>query len=388
MSQPQAPTFFRRDDIFMLGADNPGQRFPKLPIGTYLVDAVPGVGFFLRIAPSFELPTRLYGDVTDKAERILSTFEDRPHKSTGVLLSGEKGSGKTLLAKKLSIEGLKRGYPTLIVNNSYTGDAFNTFLQSITQPCIILFDEFEKVYNKDDQQGLLTLFDGFFTTTKLLVLTTNNYVAINDHLQNRPGRLYYALEFSGLSRDFILEYGKENLKNKSNIGNLGVIASMVNPISFDILQAIVEECNRYDETPVKAMEMLNVKMQQQWSETYIAQLELLNGEEFIRLDHDKNEIRVNPFRTFGIRYVHRVKEEAKKSRKKGATLHSLLKEANNDNSQELYNRIFFEPENLVSFNGLKGVYEYRTPDYHLVLTRKTYESKNDFTKYQDLATDY
>jgi hypothetical protein len=83
-----------------------------------------------------------------------------------------------------------------------------------------------------------------------------------------------------------------------------------------------------------------------------------------------------------------VKEEAKKSRRKGATLHSLLKEANNDNTQELYNRIYFQPENLVSFNGLKGVYEYRTPDYRLVLTRKTYESKNDFTKYQDLATDY
>jgi len=291
-----------------------------------------------------------------------------------VLLSGEKGSGKTLLAKKLSIEGLTRGYPTLIVNNSYTGDAFNTFLQSITQPCIILFDEFEKVYTKDDQQGLLTLFDGFFTTTKLLVLTTNNYLGINDHLQNRPGRLYYSLEFIGLSRDFILEYGKENLKNKANLSNLGVIASMVNPISFDILQAIVEECNRYDETPVKAMEMLNVKMSQQWSETYTAQFELLNGKELVRLDHEKNEVRVNPFRQFGIEYIHRVHPKVGKGKKAAEPI-------------EEYDEVYFEPKNLVSFNGLKGVYEYRTPEHRLILTRKVYAQVNNFTKYESLAYD-
>lgn len=371
MSQTIPPTFFQREDIFTIGHDNPADRHDTLPAGVYLVGASMQ-GFYLRQLPDFELPKKFYGDVLQKTDKILATFEDRP-KTTGVLLSGEKGSGKTLLSKNICMEGVKRGYPTLVVNNSFAGDSFNTFLQSITQPCIVLFDEFEKVYDKDEQQELLTLFDGVFTTKKLLLLTTNDYLGINNHLQNRPGRLYYSLEFKGLDREFIMEYGKDNLKNKAHLSNLGVIASMVNPLSFDILQAIIEECNRYDETPVKALEMLNVRQSTNYSEPFIAELTLTNGKTLIRLDEqgDKhNEIRCTPFRPFTFDYVYKTRKT--KSNPDGEQLDTIV----------------VQTDNLVGFNGLKGVYEYKVPEGKVVLSRKPIDTTSAYTRYQDLAYGY
>ena len=86
------------------------------------------------------------------AERVLSTFESRPA-ATGILLEGEKGSGKSMLLKLLSINARKAGMPTIVINSPFCGDGFNTFIQSISQPAIIAFDEFEKIYNRDDQES-------------------------------------------------------------------------------------------------------------------------------------------------------------------------------------------------------------------------------------------
>src|SRR4029078_12619167 len=65
---------------------------------------------------------------------------------TGALMVGEKGSGKSLLAKLVSANSQEKGLPTLIIPRPWCGDMFNRFLQSIEQPTVILFDEFEKVY--------------------------------------------------------------------------------------------------------------------------------------------------------------------------------------------------------------------------------------------------
>ena len=337
-------TFFQQGDVFVLGHDNPSIRYEKLPVGTYLVGCNPMQGWTLEVLPDFELPKKLYGDVNTKAERILNTYKDRP-KSTGVLLAGEKGSGKTLLSKTISILGAQKGYPTLIVNQPFCGDGFNTFLQDINQNCIVLFDEFEKVYDDDGQKQLLTLFDGIFSSKKLLILTTNEYLKVNDHLRNRPGRLYYFLDFRGLDNNFIMEYGRDNLKNKAHVPNLGVVASMVQPISFDILQALVEECNRYGETPVKALDMLNIKQQMTFNETFTMKFEPIPGSAFIKLDpqcHKNNEIRTSPFHNFEVNVIETYSHTKNK------------KKVTEDRDNEYY----FTPQDMVAFSGEKGIYEF------------------------------
>lgn len=227
-----------------------------LPVGTYSVKVAP-TGFYVERVDDMELPPRMYGDVAARTERILTTFNNRPN-SLGVLFSGDKGSGKTMLAKNISAEGLKRGIVTLIVNTPFEGEGFNTFIQEIQQPAVVLFDEFEKVYNAEQQQGLLTLLDGTYNSKKLFVLTCNDRWRINEHMRNRPGRLFYSLHYGTLEADFIEEYCRDNLDNKAHINSVAHVASVFACFSFDMLKALVEEMNRYKESAAQAMKWLNM----------------------------------------------------------------------------------------------------------------------------------
>jgi hypothetical protein len=350
--------FFQKDQYFMPGQDNPDLRHEKLPVGTYLLQFNPMTGgFFLEATKDFELPKKLYGNLKQRAVRILNTFAQRPS-TTGVHLSGEKGSGKTLLTKLISTIGQEHGISTVIVNFPATGDGFNMFLQSIEQPLILLFDEFEKVYPEEAQQELLTLLDGLFSTKKLFLLTSNNYSKINENMKNRPGRVFYHLEFEGLDHEFIQEYGADNLKNKSHLSNLGVLAGFIKPMNFDMLQAIIEECNRYNEPPMDTLAMLNVKAHG-YLDSYVYELTVPNIA--VIEDEDRDVLIVNPLREISVPYYYKVTVKAKKGK---------------PTQESQYNELEFGPRDLVAMDGIAGAYEYKRKDgATLSLKRKPVESK-------------
>jgi len=251
--------FIRNANTFNIASEEALDIQKVLPVGNYTVKQNPMTGqFFLEMVDSFEPLKKLYGDTMKNSDRILRTFMDRPN-STGVMLTGEKGSGKSLLAKTISIEAAKQGIPTLIINTPFTGDVFNKFMQDIEQPTVILFDEFEKVYDEADQEAALTLMDGVFPSRKLFLLTSNDKWRINQHMRNRPGRIYYMIEFAGLSTTFIREYCQDTLNNKAFIEKVCEIACLFEEFNFDMLKALVEEMNRYDETPQDALKLLNAK---------------------------------------------------------------------------------------------------------------------------------
>jgi ATPase family associated with various cellular activities (AAA) len=230
----------------------------KLPAGNYVIKQDPMGNLFLETIDNFEIKGKRYGDLTSNCDRILNTFNDRPA-TTGVMLAGEKGSGKSLLAKAISLQAAEDGIPTIVINAPWAGDKFNSFLQSIEQPCVILFDEFEKVYPSEEQEQILTLLDGVFPSKKLFVLTCNDKWRVDSHMRNRPGRIFYMLDFKGLTNDFIVEYCEDNLKNKSHIEKICNIATLFGQFNFDMLKALVEEMNRYNEAPEEALRMLNTK---------------------------------------------------------------------------------------------------------------------------------
>ena len=251
--------FIRNGNIYSVMSEEAMDLQPTLPVGNYTVKRNEMTGqFFLEMVDPFPQVPKLYGDTTRHADRILNTFFDRPN-STGIMLNGEKGSGKTLLAKTLSIEAAKQGVPTIIINAPWNGDAFNKFMQDIEQPCIILFDEFEKVYDQNDQEAALTLLDGVFPSRKLFILTCNDKWRVNEHMRNRPGRIFYMIDFKGLDSNFITEYCQEQLKAKNYIEKIVEIAALFEQFNFDMLKALVEEMNRYNETPQDALKMLNAK---------------------------------------------------------------------------------------------------------------------------------
>jgi len=251
--------FLKNGNTFRVSAKEALDLHEALPAGNYIIKENPMSGeLFLEHIGDFEIKGKTYGDHMTNCRRILDTFYDRPA-TTGVMLTGEKGSGKSLLAKAVSIEGAKKGVPTIVINAPWHGDKFNSFMQTIEQECIVLFDEFEKVYSSDEQEAILTLLDGVFPSKKLFMLTCNDKWRVDSHMRNRPGRIYYMIDYKGLDMSFIVEYCEDNLKNKAHIQKICSIASLFNQFNFDMLKALVEEMNRYNEAPEEALKMLNAK---------------------------------------------------------------------------------------------------------------------------------
>lgn len=230
----------------------------KLPPGTYTVGVHPQLGFTIQDVAQVTGALKVYGNLTHYRDRIMATFVNRPN-NTGALFEGEKGSGKTMLARMISIAGLELGMPTLIINTPFKGDEFNKFMQSINQPIIVLFDEFEKVYDDEDQEAILTLLDGVYSSKKLFILTCNDTYRIDKNMKNRPGRLFYRLEFKGVGKDAIDQYCQENLDDKEQIPSIHKVSDVFDRFNFDMLKALVEEMNRYKEPASDALKMLNMR---------------------------------------------------------------------------------------------------------------------------------
>lgn len=250
--------FLRSGNTWKVADDRAMEVADKLPGGNYVVKMDPFGNMFLEEIEGFEFSGKKYGENDKNRDRIFSTFMSRPA-STGVMLTGEKGSGKTLLAKTLAIHCKENNIPCIVINSPWRGDGFNKLLQDISQPCMVLFDEFEKVYDEEQQEEMLTLLDGVFPSKKLFVLTCNDKWRVNTHMRNRPGRIYYMLDFRGLSAEFIEEYCWDNLKNTNNVQSVVQVGGMFNEFNFDMLKALVEEMNRYNETAQESMRMLNAR---------------------------------------------------------------------------------------------------------------------------------
>lgn len=151
------------------------------------------------------------------------------------------------------------------MNEELYGEAFNRVISNIDEPALIIFDEFDKVYEEEHQTALLTLLDGVINTKKLFMFTMNSG-KVSEFFMNRPGRIYYKFDYSGLEVDFVKEYCADTLKNKSHLVEIEMMVDMFAMFSFDMLQALVEEVNRYDESPYKAVQSLNVDITKEYAE--------------------------------------------------------------------------------------------------------------------------
>ena len=266
--------FLKSGNCFSVATKESMDLHDLLPVGTYTVKYNKmSEQFYLEQIEDFDIKGKIYGDTKKTADRVLHTFSDRTS-STGVMLTGEKGSGKTLLAKMISKNGALKAIPTIVINESWCGEQFNQFIQKIEQPVIVLFDEFEKVYDREDQEKMLTLLDGVYPSKKLFILTCNDKWRVNEHMRNRPGRIYYMMDFQGLEQDFIIEYCEDNLKNKLYIPAICRVAMVFDQFNFDMLKAMVEEMNRYNESPQQVIKMLNTRPEFSSESTYKVSLQV------------------------------------------------------------------------------------------------------------------
>lgn len=259
--------YYKQDNAFIPQSESTiGNIHKRLPPGNYVIKASPGGLYFDKYDKEFDLGFKIYGDAHSRAKRIINTFLDRKN-STGVLLTGEKGSGKTLLGKLIShMLAVDHGVPTIFVTEPWSGDVFLNLIGSIDQPAIIFFDEFEKVYDgkSDDNHGnhnqsqILTLLDGIFTTQKLFILTCNDRYEIDRHMINRPGRIFYAFDYRGISEDFVRDFCADTLVDKDKVEGVVKVGSLFRDFNFDMLKSLVEEMNRYDEEAMECLLYLNI----------------------------------------------------------------------------------------------------------------------------------
>lgn len=224
--------------------DNSMKVFNDLPAQNYLLCFDEQTGFYLSLYSEIELPEKVYGIHEEKVDKVLKSF-NMFNRNLGVILSGDKGIGKSLFSKMLAIKAVNSGIPLIVVNQYKPGIA--EYLNSIEQEVMILFDEFDKTFrNQRDTEGpqteMLTLFDGLCQGKKLFVITCNYLSSLNDFLVNRPGRFHYHFRFEYPTDKEIREYMMDHIpKNQYKEIDDVISFARKTKINYDCLRAIAFE---------------------------------------------------------------------------------------------------------------------------------------------------
>ena len=258
------------------------ETYEHLPVGTYTVGFNKSEGCFLVRRGDMTVSEKTYGTHDKKLQKVLLSFSGFM-RSLGVILSGDKGIGKSLFAKKLCQQAVQAGYPVVIIDSYLPGIA--RFIESIDQECVVLFDEFDKTFrtnrDNDEQAALLSLFDGTAGGKKLFIVTCNELYGLNNYIVNRPGRFHYHFRFDYPTAEDIREYLTDKL-SPAYYGQIDKVVEFSHRVSlnYDCLRAIAFELNN-GVAFADAIKDLNIMTTE--DEEYKVYLFLENGKSFHNL---------------------------------------------------------------------------------------------------------
>lgn len=264
-------------DIF----DDSLRVYDRLPAQSYVVRFSERRGFYLSKYVDMDITeSKVYGVHDAKVRKVLDSFREM-NRSLGVILSGDKGIGKSLFAKMLANTAIQNGIPVIVVDTFISGIA--SYIESIEQEAMILFDEFDKTFGEvrakdgesSPQTNLLTLFDGLSGGKKLFVVTCNELRRLNEYLINRPGRFHYHFHFEYPTAHEIRQYLEDKLRKDyyGEIDNVVAFSGRVS-LNYDCLRSIAFELN-HGLTFAEAIKDLNIINTE--NESYKVTLRYANG---------------------------------------------------------------------------------------------------------------
>lgn len=225
--------------------------YKRLPLMSFEICFNKMAGFYLSSRSDLAInEEKIYGNHEVKVNKVLNSFK-HSDRNLGVILSGQKGIGKSLFARILSHQATEDGYPVLLANTYMPGIA--DFISSIEQEVVVIFDEFEKNFASNveehvgpsPQEEMLSLFDGLDNGKKLFVITCNEVDRLNTYLLNRPGRFHYHFKITYPTEEEIIEYLTDKVDEKYADGIKDIVnfSRTVN-MTYDYLRAIAFELNQ------------------------------------------------------------------------------------------------------------------------------------------------
>lgn len=337
----------------------------ELPAGVYTVCYNDLRGFYLTINKELlELPEKIYGKVMQRVNKCITTYNDRDT-STGILLTGDKGTGKSLFMALLANEVIKQlNMPILIVRDGFTGSQFTSFVEEIGECCMV-FDEFGKTYpaghrgdpSTDKQKDMLTLMDGIDKTKRMFIMTENSELDINDFMLNRPSRIYYHFKYKKLDEASITDFCEDKGVAEMPTKDILELSRRSRIFSFDMLQTIVEEHTRFSTSIEDCIEDLNINLKDNLEEliSVVKVVDKETNEEIELLDKDAQVRKPNRHNSAYIRI--KTDDNNKLTQEiKNANLSKELLEFVESESYD-YDEIYISDSDLARQEGDKLVYD-------------------------------
>ncbi|MCD1628507.1 AAA family ATPase [Marinobacter shengliensis] len=244
----------------------------------YSVGFNPMAGFFLtKRGERLTIPEKIYGPVNRKVSKILRSYSHST-KSFGVLLSGDKGSGKTMTSSLVANRCIEElNMPVILIEGAFDGGGLTEFVEKLGE-CVLFIDEFGKKFNDEegDQGSLLGLFDGTGSSRRLVLLTENNVRDINQYMMNRPGRVHYHFRHEKLDEQIVREYCQDRDITEMVIEQICLRREASKEFSFDVLQAIVNEYLFFGGDITEICDDLNIERPFEFSTTDMEVLEIMD----------------------------------------------------------------------------------------------------------------
>jgi len=208
-----------------------------------------------QVDDRFTVPERIFGNLNYYIEYYWRAFKRHNFKS-GVLLTGQKGAGKSETAKVLCNRLIDSGLRAVMLTNvSYSAELIK-FLDGLDN-VVFFFDEFSKIFPQWVQGKMLTLLNNGLGKTRTVIITENEKMSISNYIRNRPGRIRYSKHFDKLHISTVNEYIEYmRVTDKEFIEAFLKLYKKMTGFAFDHLQSIVTE--HLDEPDVKFKELIDI----------------------------------------------------------------------------------------------------------------------------------